>query len=145
MAPLKNKTSYINNSLLLGLKLQDKFFKRLLHFKHKIPLSAVITKMYWQIVLEKSAEDFHRILWRWNANDVLQHFNMARVTYGIATASFLCIRSLFEAARASFDKLASPIIGHDFYVDDLFTGAESVSECIENFRKGFRMSQKIMF
>ena len=54
-----------NNSLLVGPKIQDDLFKILLRFrKHKVALSADITKMSLQIALEKSAKDFHRIVWR---------------------------------------------------------------------------------
>ena len=67
--------------------------------------------MYRQTALEKSVKDFHRILWRWNANDVLEHFRINRVTYSL---SFHFIRSLFEAARFNFDEVASPIKKGDF-------------------------------
>ena len=136
----------LNNSLMVGPKIQDDLFKILLRFrKHKIALSADITKMYRQIALEKSAEDFHRIVWRWNANDVLEHFRMTRVTYGIASSSFHSIRSLFEAARVNFDEIASPIIERDFYVDDLVTGADSVSEGIEMFERIFECLKNSCF
>ena len=136
----------LNNSLLVGPKSQDDLFKILLRSrKHKIALSADITKMYWEIALEKSAKDFHRILWRWNANDVLEHFRMARVTYGIAFSSFHTIRSLFGTARVDFDEIASPIIERNFYLNDLVTGADSVSECIEIFEKVFECLKKSCF
>ena len=67
-----------------------------------------------QIALEKSAKDFHRFVWRWNANDVLKHFRVTWVTYGIASSMFHSIRSLFEAAIVNSDKIASSIIEHDF-------------------------------
>ena len=84
-------------------------------------------------------------MWRWNANDVLEHFRMTRVTYGIASSSFHSIRSLFEAARVNFDEIASPIIERDFYVDDLVTGADSVSEGIEMFERIFECLKNSCF
>ena len=136
----------LNNSLMVGPKIQDDLFKILLRFrKHKIALSADVTKMYRQIALEKSSKDFHRIVWRWNANDVLEHFRMTRVTYGIASSSFHSIRSLFEAARVISDEIASPIIERDFYVDDLVTGADSVSEGIEMFERIFECLKNSCF
>ena len=98
-----------------------------------------------QIALEKFAKDFHRIVWRWNANDVIKHFPMTRMTYGIATSSFHSIRSPFEAARVNFDEIASSIIERDFYVDDLVTGADSVSEGIEIFERVFECPKKSYF
>ena len=131
---------------MVGPKTQDDLFKILLRFrKHKIALSADINKMDRQIALENSAKDFHRIVWRWNANDVLEHFRMTRVTYGIASSSFHSIRSLFEAAMVNFDEIASPIIERDFYVDDLVTGADSVSDGIEIFEKVFECLKNSCF
>ena len=77
-----------------------------------------------------------------NGNDVLEHFRVTRVIYGISSSSFHSIRTLFEAASVNFDKIASLIIERTIYADDLVTGADSVSEGIEVF---FQMSRKTMF
>ena len=58
---------------MVGPKTQDDLFKILLRFrKHKIALSADITKMYRQIALKKSAKDFQRIVWRWERKRCLR-------------------------------------------------------------------------
>ena len=65
--------------------IQDDLFKIQLRFR-KPKFSADMTKVYWQIALEKSAKEFHHIVWRWNANVVLEHFRMTRVTYSIVSS-----------------------------------------------------------
>lgn len=57
---------------------------------------------------------------------------MNTVTYGTASASFLATRCLKELALANTNQFSkqSKITLDDFYVDDLLTGTDSVSELI---------------
>lgn len=52
------------------------------------------------------------------------------VTYGLAPSSFLAVRYLMQLAMENRDKhqRASDIIMHDFYMDDLITGTNTVCE-----------------
>ena len=59
-----------------------------------------------------------------------QPFALRTVTYGTASASFLATRCLIQIGRdhqASFPDAALAII-NDFYVDDLLTGADTISD-----------------
>ena len=40
------------------------------------------------MALSKEAKDFHRIFWRPDPNEELQHLRMTRVTYGIRSSGF---------------------------------------------------------
>ncbi|XP_018378048.1 PREDICTED: uncharacterized protein LOC108770819 [Trachymyrmex cornetzi] len=92
-----------------------------------------VTKMYRQILVDESQRRLQRILWRDSKTREVQIFELATVTYGTASASFLAIRSLQEIARLEQDNApvgASRILS-DFYVDDLLTSADSIEELIK--------------
>ena len=74
--------------------------------------------------MSKEAKDFHRIIWRPDPNEELQHLRMTRVTYGSRSSSYHSIRSL----RSVADFLVDEVILSDSYVDDFLTGAESIDE-----------------
>ena len=117
----------LNGNLMGGAKQQDDILGILLRFQlHAVALSADIGKMYGQIALCKEAKDFHRIVWRPDPNEELQHLRMTRVTYGTRSSSYHSIRSLRSVADG--DSLVDEVILSDGYVDDFLTGAESIDE-----------------
>ncbi|XP_072400634.1 uncharacterized protein [Diabrotica undecimpunctata] len=124
----------LNDLMMVGPNVQDNLFYILLRFrKHNYVLSADASKMYRQVLVQESQRNLQKILWRFNANDSILVYTLNTVTYGLASASFLAIRSLQEVAHRnmnSFPKISN-IILHDFYVDDLLTGAETVNEIIQ--------------
>ncbi|XP_072403265.1 uncharacterized protein [Diabrotica undecimpunctata] len=124
----------LNDLMMVGPNIQDNLFYILLRFrKHNYVLSADVEKMYRQVLVQESQRNLQKILWRFNANDSILVYTLNTVTYGLASASFLAIRSLQEVAHRnmnSFPKISN-IILHDFYVDDLLTGAETVNEIIQ--------------
>ena len=85
--------------------------------------------MYRQIALSKEAKDFHRIVWRPDPNEELQHLRMTRVTYGIRSSSYHSIRSFRSVADG--DSLVDEVTLSDSYLDDFLTGAESIDEAKE--------------
>ncbi|XP_072389614.1 uncharacterized protein [Diabrotica undecimpunctata] len=86
--------------------------------------------MYRQVLIHPSQRSLQKIVWRESPSDPLQHFALNTVTYGQASASFLAIRCLFELANEC--QLSQPeiakILRQDFYVDDLLTGADTITE-----------------
>jgi len=117
----------LNESLMVGSKLQDDLFHLLVRFRfHRVAISADITKMYRQVALDPSQRDFHRILWRKDESEEIKHYRMTRVTYGIASSAFHSIRALQEVSVVHHDPIASPVIIRDFYVDDLISGSATV-------------------
>lgn len=88
--------------------------------------------MYRQVLVEESQTRLQRILWRNNDQEEVQTFELATVTYGTASASFLAVRVLQEIAileRENMPTRAERILS-DFYVDDLLTGANTVQDLI---------------
>ncbi|GFW25570.1 5'-3' exoribonuclease 2 [Trichonephila clavipes] len=122
----------LNDKLMVGPQLQTDLTTLLLHFRmHKIAITADIEKMYRQITLQDS--DFQRIVWRNSPFEPIQDFRLTRIAYGTASAPYLAIKCLQQLAlnEANNFLLASKAALNDFYVDDLMSGANSLSEALE--------------
>ncbi|GFR23622.1 integrase catalytic domain-containing protein [Trichonephila clavata] len=88
-------------------------------------------KMYRQITLHDS--DFQRIVWRNSPFEPIQDFRLTRIAYGIASSPNLAIKCLQQLALNESNNfpLASKAALKDYYVDDLMSGANSLSEALE--------------
>ncbi|XP_072397992.1 uncharacterized protein [Diabrotica undecimpunctata] len=121
----------LNESLMVGPKLQDNLFNILLRFRrHNIVIGADIAKMYRCIWVNEEQRDLQRILWRQNVEEEIKVYKLNTLTYGTAPAAYLAIRCLQQLAhdnKDSFPKAAQVILS-DFYVDDLLTGVDTVEE-----------------
>ena len=121
----------LNDILMVGLTIQDDLIAIVLRFrKHNIVLSADIAKMYRQVIVKEDERHSQQVIWRSNFEDPLSVYKLNTVTSGTSSVPFLAIRPLHEIAhRHSVEfKKASDIILHDFYVDDLLTGASTIDE-----------------
>ncbi|XP_046615426.1 uncharacterized protein LOC124302902 [Neodiprion virginianus] len=120
----------LNEILRVGPTIQQDLFAILARFRqHQYVLSAVIQKMYRQIKTCEVHRDFQRIVWRADSQQTIKEYKLNTVTYGTATAPFLAIRSLRQLAydcKEEFPEI-SDIILRDFYVDDLLTGCDDVT------------------
>lgn len=121
----------LNDIMMVGPKIQDNLFYILLRFrKHNYVLSADVVKMYRQVLIADEQRNFQKILWRFDSESEVMVYVLNTITYGLASSAFLAIRSLQEIAhrhRNEYPHIADVIL-HDFYVDDLLTGAETVDE-----------------
>ena len=91
----------LNGNLNVGAKQQDDIFETLLHFQlHAVALSAHTEKLYRQIASSKEAKDFHRIVWRPDPNEELQHLRMTREQMQFARHSTTQF-GLFEVLQAA--------------------------------------------
>lgn len=121
----------LNDTLMTGPKLQENLFNILVRFrKHAVVILADVAKMYRQILIYDKHRDYQRILWRFSTQDKIETYLLNTVTYGLAPSSFLAVRYLMQLAMENRDKhqRASDIIMHDFYMDDLITGTNTVCE-----------------
>ncbi|UYV81292.1 hypothetical protein LAZ67_20000677 [Cordylochernes scorpioides] len=121
----------LNDLLHVGPKLQNNIFSILLKFRtNSVALVADIKKMYRQIRLHPDDIKYQTILWRDCKDLELQEYNLLTVTYGLACAPYLAIRTLHQIAhevQVSNPRI-SKIIREDFYVDDLLTGCPTVED-----------------
>ncbi|XP_036317858.1 uncharacterized protein LOC118732860, partial [Rhagoletis pomonella] len=121
----------LNEILMVGATIQQELIITLLSFRlHRFAITADISKMYRQFLVEKDDRKFQLIIWRNKEDEPLQMFELNTVTYGLACSPFLAIRSLFHIAdlHSKTHPVGAAIIKRDFYVDDLLTGVDSLSE-----------------
>lgn len=77
------------------------------------------------------------VLWRENEDEDLKVYKLNTVTYGTKPASFLAIRAMHQLAadEENHYPLGAKIVKRDFYVDDMLSGGDFVSEVLTIRRK----------
>lgn len=120
----------LNDLLHTGAKLQSELFDVLLEFRqYRYVFSSDIEKMYRQIKLHQKDWNFQRILWI-DQTGQIHKYQLTTVTYGLACAPFLALRTLAQLVEDDGAKfpLAIPVLTKGRYVDDLFGGADSIQQ-----------------
>ncbi|XP_036334959.1 uncharacterized protein LOC118745577 [Rhagoletis pomonella] len=86
--------------------------------------------MYRQVCVSPKHIDLQRIVWRRDPLLPIQDYHMLRVTYGVAAASHLAVKSLQQTARYSSNSCqkAVAVILNDFNMDVLLTGTSCREE-----------------
>ncbi|KAL6417858.1 hypothetical protein ACFW04_012485 [Cataglyphis niger] len=100
---------------------------------HRFVLTSDIEKMYRQILIDPEDRSLQRILWRHDDQTAPRTYELNIVTYGLACAPFLAVRSLRQLAddeEARFPH-GSAVLRRDVYVDDILTGAPSIEEAMD--------------
>ncbi|XP_036140647.1 uncharacterized protein LOC118644911 [Monomorium pharaonis] len=123
----------LNDLLHTGAKLQIDVFDVLTWFRQfQFVFTSDIEKMYRQIKVHKDDWDFQRILWI-DKNNKLITFQLSTVTYGLACAPFLALRTIEQLVKDDGTKfpLAIPSLTKGRYVDDIFGGADSIEQAQE--------------
>lgn len=123
----------LNDNLLVGQKLHKDINEVLLKFRlHKIVFTADIKMMYRFIQIRPEDRDFQRILWRYSPKDPVQDYRLCTVTFGVASAPFLALRTLRQLAIDEADSfpLASQVLVNDVFVDDVVSGSNTLDEAI---------------
>ncbi|XP_055909824.1 uncharacterized protein LOC129944422 [Eupeodes corollae] len=121
----------LNDILMKGPIMQDDLYSIILRFRcYKYALTADISKMYRQIVVNPNDRKYQCILWRSNQTDPLKVYQLNTVTYGTTSAPYLAIRCLKTLSEegASMFPLGSKVLNEDFYMDDLISGGDSPEE-----------------
>ncbi|XP_025270367.1 uncharacterized protein LOC105254911 [Camponotus floridanus] len=121
----------LNASLLTGANLLPALTDVLLRWRwHRYVFVTDIEKMYRQILIHSDDRDHQRILWRHRATDGIREYRLRTVTYGLACAPFLAIRTLHQLADDEGERFPRGAVAlrRDTYVDDLVTGASTLSE-----------------
>ncbi|XP_046803857.1 uncharacterized protein LOC111684781 [Lucilia cuprina] len=119
----------LNDILMVGPTIQQDLVTTLFSFRlNRFALTADISKMYRQFLVDERDRKFQLVLWRSNSKDKLCVFQLNTVTYGLSAAPFLAIRSLFFIAdqHSSTFPIGSKVLREDLYVDDVLTGSDSL-------------------
>ncbi|XP_053960635.1 uncharacterized protein LOC128864899 [Anastrepha ludens] len=123
----------LNDALFVGPQFQPDLYSILTRFRtHRYAVTADIAKMYRQICMSTKNLNLQRIVWRRDPTLPIKDYRMLRVTYGVAAASYLAVKSLQQTAKYSSHicEKAAAVIHKDFYMDDLLTGASSKEELL---------------
>lgn len=121
----------LNDALMVGPVIQQDLISILIRFRtFAYVFAADIVKMYRQVLIHESQTSLQRILWREEPDAPIQTYELLTVAYGTSSASFLatrCVQHLALTHAAELPK-GSECVLRDFYVDDLLTGADSMTE-----------------
>nr|XP_049466974.1 uncharacterized protein LOC125908321 [Anopheles coluzzii] len=133
-ASCKTSSGYsLNDKLFVGSVVQEDLLSIILRFRSRaIALTADVEKMYRQILHSPHDRNYLRIRYREHPADPISTFELQTVTYGTASAPFLATRTLKQIALDHKEEypLAMNAVMNDFYVDDLLTGTDDLSEAI---------------
>lgn len=123
----------LNNKLMPGPNLQADLQKILIRFRtQEFVLTADITSMFRQILVDHRDRKWQLILWREETTQSIQLYQLNTITYGTACAPFLamrCLRELAQIYKQEFP-LAAKAVEEDFYMDDVLTGGPSLKSVI---------------
>ncbi len=123
----------LNDTLLPGPNLYPPLPDVLTRFRrHNVGMTADISKMFREILLNPEERDLHRFLMRASNGSILD-CRMNRLTFGVKSSPFLATQVLHTLANlySSSHPAAADAILSAFYVDDFLSGARNVNEAEE--------------
>ena len=133
-ASAKTREGSLNEFLHAGPKLQNDIRNILLNWRtHAVVIVADIVKMYRQIIVNEKDRCFQHIYWRDDPSDALQKFELKTLTYGMTCSPWLALRVLKQLIKDEGSPYpnASNIITHDIFIDDVVSGAKTVTEALK--------------
>ncbi|XP_076660104.1 uncharacterized protein LOC143363391 [Halictus rubicundus] len=123
----------LNDILHSGPNLLPEIPDLLLRWRcHAIVFAADMEKMYRQIWLAEEDRDAQRILWRRDSGDQVGEYRLRTVTYGLACAPYLAMRTLRQLSLDEGGRfpLAAACLQSDVYMDDVLSGASTIDEAL---------------
>lgn len=93
--------------------------------------------MYRQIRVHQDDWDLQRILWRPSPNMPVSAYHLCTVTYGLASAPYLAIKTLRQLVADEGHRFpqAVDVIRLETYVDDVFSGGDTIEEATEKIQQ----------
>jgi len=90
-------------------------------------------KMYRQIRIMESQTPLRKTFCRESPQQPLKVFTLQTITYGTSSVSYLATRTLAQLAQDDCIKfpLVAGVVNKDFYVDDMLTSADTLTEVLE--------------
>ncbi|XP_066585528.1 uncharacterized protein [Prorops nasuta] len=123
----------LNDFLLPGPSLQNDLSLILISWRqHRFVFTADIVKMFRQIEVNSTDQHLQRILWSPVKGQAPRDYCLTTVTYGTTSAPYLAIRTLMQLADDENQRfpLGAHCLRHHTYVDDIFSGADSLEDAI---------------
>ncbi|XP_043285561.1 uncharacterized protein [Venturia canescens] len=126
----------LNDLMHTGAKLQKDISDVLLWARrHRFIFATDIVKMFRQIRVHRDDWDLQRILWV-DENGNTAHYHLTTVIYGTRSAPFLAVRVLLQLVADEGEKYPAAVapLTMGRYVDDIYGGADQVSELLTQAR-----------
>lgn len=127
------KNPSLNDILMLGPKTQLDLMEILIQFRwFTFVFGADIEKMYGQVLIDSSDQNFQCILWRKTKELIAEIYRLLTVTQGTKPASFLatyCL-NILSSELSKTDPVAAKAILKGFYMDNLWYGSDTVEDLI---------------
>ncbi|XP_029156972.1 uncharacterized protein LOC114929574 [Nylanderia fulva] len=128
----------LNRFLMTGPNLLPALADILLRWRrHRFVFATDIEKMYRQILVHADDQSLQRILWRKDSETEIKEYWLTTVTYGLACAPYLAIRTLHQLAVDEGDRHpeGAAVLRSDVYMDDILSGASTLQEAKEILRQ----------
>jgi len=125
--------SSLNDQFLVGPTVHPPLIDVLIRFRrHKVAMTADVSKMYREVIIPEDQRDLHRFLWRGDRAQSIGEYRMTRLTFGVSASSFAANMALRQnVLDHQLDYPQAAIVALEgFYVDDGLVGAESVQDSI---------------
>ena len=120
--------------MLTGPNLLANLTEVLIRFRrYKIALVADIEKAFYQISVAKKDRDVHRFFWEFEGK--LRIMRFCRLPFGNTASPFLLIATLQNHIKALPVSHVTRELLQNMYMDNLLSGADSVSEVYDLIRK----------
>ena len=124
----------LNKCLMIGQNLLPFLADVLLRWrKYRYVFLTDVEKMFRQILVHSDDQDLQRIIWRHPGQKEYSEYRLTTVTYGLACAPFLAMRTLRQLANDEEKQYpdAAAVLRRDVYMDDILTGASTLSEAVD--------------
>lgn len=123
----------LNDTLMVGPVIQDDLVSSILRFRYpRYVITGDIKKMFRQIWIRPDDQKYLRLF---NRNDagVIDTYQLPTETFGLASASFLAIRTIHKLTEDEYQKFPKEAesLKNSLYVDDLLDGTDTMEETIE--------------
>lgn len=126
----------LNEQLAIGKTKQRDILAIMIAWRfNKYACTSDIEKMYRQIWVHPSQRKFQKIIWRDSPDQPLREYCLLTVTYGMANAPYVAIRTLFQLANDSQEKFPAiaELIRDNFFMDDNMFGDDSFEELYDSY------------
>ncbi|XP_025155791.1 uncharacterized protein LOC112588842 [Harpegnathos saltator] len=121
----------LNDLVHVGPRLQRELGEILLAWRmHRVAFSADIEQMFRQVRVAPEDQHLQQILWRDSQTQAISVYRLTTVTYGMACAPYLAIRTLHQLALDERERYprAADLLRRQTYVDDILAGADDLGE-----------------
>lgn len=101
--------------------------------RHRYVIATDIEKMYRQILIHEDDRDLQRILWKYGPSEEIREYTLNTVTYGLACAPFLALRTLKQLTDDDSECFpgGAEVLRRDVYMDDILTEASTIEDLVD--------------